>query len=105
MTLDKARGRSTLQAITSFPAGRSLMETPLTPLEFVRRARKVHGAREAVVDGLRRFTYAAVLRPLRRLGGRARLARRRQGRSRRDHRARIPINISSSSTRSRNGAP
>jgi fatty-acyl-CoA synthase len=34
------------------------METPLTPLEFMRRARKVHGAREAVVDGPRRFTYA-----------------------------------------------
>jgi fatty-acyl-CoA synthase len=34
------------------------METPLTPLEFARRARKVHGAREAVVDGLLRFTYA-----------------------------------------------
>jgi len=34
------------------------METPLTPLEFMRRARKVHGAREAVVDGERRFTYA-----------------------------------------------
>ncbi|MGA2397821.1 MAG: long-chain-fatty-acid--CoA ligase [Steroidobacteraceae bacterium] len=33
------------------------METPLTPLEFMRRARKVHGAREAVVDGSRRFTY------------------------------------------------
>ena len=34
------------------------METPLTPLEFMRRARKVHGARDAVVDGARRFTYA-----------------------------------------------
>ena len=34
------------------------METPLTPLEFMRRARKVHGAREAVVDGARRLTYA-----------------------------------------------
>ena len=33
------------------------METPLTPLEFARRARKVHGAREAVVDGPLRFTY------------------------------------------------
>lgn len=33
------------------------METPLTPLEFVRRARKFHGGREAVVDGARRFTY------------------------------------------------
>jgi fatty-acyl-CoA synthase len=34
------------------------METPLTPLEFARRARKLHGRREAVVDGALRFTYA-----------------------------------------------
>src|SRR5882757_6888738 len=34
------------------------METPLTPLEFARRARKLHGRREAVVDGAMRFTYA-----------------------------------------------
>jgi len=34
------------------------MEFPLTPLEFARRARKVHSSREAVVDGERRFTYA-----------------------------------------------
>jgi fatty-acyl-CoA synthase len=34
------------------------METPLTPLEFARRARKLHGRREAVVDGNQRFTYA-----------------------------------------------
>jgi fatty-acyl-CoA synthase len=33
------------------------METPLSPLEFARRARKVHGAREAVVDGGLRLTY------------------------------------------------
>ncbi len=33
------------------------METPLTPLEFVRRARKLHGRREAVVDGDLRLTY------------------------------------------------
>jgi fatty-acyl-CoA synthase len=33
------------------------METPLTPLDFARRARKFHGAREAVVDGEVRFTY------------------------------------------------
>jgi len=36
----------------------ALMETPLTPLDFARRARKFHGAREAVVDGEARFTYA-----------------------------------------------
>ena len=34
------------------------METPLTPLEFARRARKLHGRREAVVDGNVRLTYA-----------------------------------------------
>src|SRR5271167_1617303 len=34
------------------------METPLTPLEFLRRSRKLHGAREAVLDGNLRFTYA-----------------------------------------------
>lgn len=35
------------------------METPLTPLEFMRRARRLYPDREAVVDGPRRFTYAA----------------------------------------------
>ena len=34
------------------------METPLTPLEFMRRARRLYGDREADVDGERRFTYA-----------------------------------------------
>jgi fatty-acyl-CoA synthase len=34
------------------------LETPLTPLDFLRRAAKLHGARSAVVDGDRRFTYA-----------------------------------------------
>jgi fatty-acyl-CoA synthase len=34
------------------------METALTPLEFMRRARKLYGAREAVVDGAQRFTYS-----------------------------------------------
>jgi len=33
------------------------METPLTPLEFARRARKLYGDREGVVDGDRRLTY------------------------------------------------
>jgi fatty-acyl-CoA synthase len=33
------------------------METALTPLEFMRRARRLFGDREAVVDGARRFTY------------------------------------------------
>ena len=35
------------------------METPLTPLEFARRARRLYGNREAVVDGARRLTYDA----------------------------------------------
>ena len=38
--------------------GFARMETPLTPLEFARRARKLHGQREAVVDGKLRLTYA-----------------------------------------------
>jgi fatty-acyl-CoA synthase len=33
------------------------MEAPLTPLEFARRARKLYGDREAVVDGDLRLTY------------------------------------------------
>jgi fatty-acyl-CoA synthase len=34
------------------------METPLTPLDFARRARKYHGSREAVVDGDLRLSYS-----------------------------------------------
>jgi fatty-acyl-CoA synthase len=34
------------------------METPLTPMDFARRARKLYGDREAVVDGDLRLTYA-----------------------------------------------
>ena len=33
------------------------METPLTPLEFARRARKLYGKRDGVVDGDLRLTY------------------------------------------------
>src|SRR5256886_9344996 len=33
------------------------METPLTPVECARRARKLYGYREAVVDGSLRLTY------------------------------------------------
>jgi acyl-CoA synthetase (AMP-forming)/AMP-acid ligase II len=33
------------------------METPLSPLEFMRRARSLYPSREAVVDGERRWTY------------------------------------------------
>src|SRR5258707_14815092 len=34
------------------------METPLTPMDFARRARKLYGDRDAVVDGDLRLTYA-----------------------------------------------
>lgn len=37
------------------------METPLTPLDFARRARKLYPEREAVVDGDLRLTYAQFL--------------------------------------------
>ena len=37
------------------------METPLTPLDFARRARKLYGDREAVIDGDLRLTYAQFL--------------------------------------------
>ena len=37
------------------------METPLTPLEFARRARKLYGDRVAVIDGESRWTYAEFL--------------------------------------------
>src|SRR3981189_2165606 len=33
------------------------METPLTPLDFARRARKLYATREAVVDANLRLTY------------------------------------------------
>ena len=33
------------------------METPLTPLELARRARRLYGSREAVVDGTVRLTH------------------------------------------------
>ena len=35
------------------------MEVALTPLDFMRRARRLHGGREAVVDGAERWTYEA----------------------------------------------
>src|SRR5215471_14916365 len=37
------------------------METPLTPLEFARRARKLYPGRVAVIDGDSRWTYAEFL--------------------------------------------
>ena len=33
------------------------METPLTPLEFARRTRRLHPQREALADGDQRFSY------------------------------------------------
>jgi fatty-acyl-CoA synthase len=33
------------------------VEVPFTPLDFARRARRLHGQREAVVDGSLRLTY------------------------------------------------
>jgi fatty-acyl-CoA synthase len=35
-----------------------LIEVPLTPLEFMRRAKRLYGNREALVDGSLRYTYA-----------------------------------------------
>src|SRR5512132_813614 len=37
------------------------METPLTPLEFARRARKLYPERVAMIDGDSRWTYAQFL--------------------------------------------
>src|SRR3977135_518433 len=37
------------------------METPLTPLEFARRARKLYPERVAVIDGDSRWSYAQFL--------------------------------------------
>src|SRR5437879_12817531 len=37
------------------------METPLTPLEFARRTRKLYPDRVAVIDGDSRWTYAQFL--------------------------------------------
>ncbi|AMY08153.1 Long-chain-fatty-acid--CoA ligase [Luteitalea pratensis] len=35
------------------------MEVPLTPLEFMRRTRRLYASREGVVDGAQRWTYGA----------------------------------------------
>jgi fatty-acyl-CoA synthase len=37
------------------------MQTPLTPMDFARRARSLYGDREAVIDGSLRFTYTEFL--------------------------------------------
>ena len=47
------------------------METPLSPLDFARRARRLYPDREAVVDGDRALHLPRVLRALRPLVGRA----------------------------------
>jgi fatty-acyl-CoA synthase len=40
-----------------FTAYTPFIEVPLSPLEFMRRARRLYGSREAVVDGANRYTY------------------------------------------------
>ena len=66
------------------------METPLTPLEFVRRTRALYPDREAVVDGDLRLTYAQFFERCDRWSVGPPEARRRQGRPRRLHRAEHP---------------
>ena len=80
------------------------METPLTPLDFARRARKLHGAREAVVDGELRLTYAEFGERCDRWSAALAAARRAAGRPRRHDRAQHPSRISSSSTPFRRSA-
>lgn len=46
---------------SSMEAREVLMEIPLTPLEFARRARRLYANREAIVDADKRFTYEAFL--------------------------------------------
>ena len=56
------RGRLTKSLL--FPEllfSRPDMETPLTPLEFARRARKVYPEQIAVIDGDLRWSYAQFL--------------------------------------------
>jgi fatty-acyl-CoA synthase len=51
--------RSERQSLSAHQAAEPRhMETPLTPMDFARRARKLYGDREAVVDGDLRLTYA-----------------------------------------------
>src|SRR6266498_1888310 len=51
----------TLSTINSQPIRTRPMETPLTPLEFARRARKLYPERVAVIDGDSHWTYAQFL--------------------------------------------
>ena len=43
------------------------MESPLTPLHFLKRAASVHPNRTAIIDGPRTFTYAAMAAEVTRL--------------------------------------
>jgi len=52
---------SFLSTLDDQPFEARRMETPLTPLEFARRARKLYPERVAVVDGDARWTYAHFL--------------------------------------------
>jgi fatty-acyl-CoA synthase len=45
------------------------VRTPLTPLDFIERGRRLFGPLEAVVDGERRFTYGALAERVDRLAG------------------------------------
>jgi fatty-acyl-CoA synthase len=54
-------GSFTLSTINYQPFQTRPMETPLTPLEFARRARKLYPDRVAVIDGDSRWTYAQFL--------------------------------------------
>ena len=63
------------------------METPLTPLEFARRARKLYPERVAVIDGESRWDLCAVSRSVRSLVSGLAGVWERLGRSRRLSRA------------------
>src|SRR5438477_12529152 len=63
------------------------METPLTPLEFARRARKLYPERVAVIDGDSRWDLCAVSRSVRSLVSGLAGVWERLGRSRRLSRA------------------
>ena len=49
--------RTFVPSLATAPVTIRSMETPLSPLDFARRARRLHADREAVVDGELRLTY------------------------------------------------
>src|SRR6202521_2489500 len=51
-------GVASCRARVQYARAGGFMETPLTPLEFGRRARRLYPEREAVVDGALRLTYS-----------------------------------------------